>query len=253
MEQQITRELETISRENGFRILYACESGSRAWGFPSPDSDFDIRFLYAHPLDWYLSIEDHRDTFETMLPNDHDISGWELRKALRLFSAGNLGLFEQLHSPIVYVRDEAFHHRLLGMIPAFFQPKRSLYAYLKMAQQHVPQEDARDRMGIKRFFYVLRPLLACEWILANRSMPPTEFRQLLDADLLAPGLARELLDIIQLKAETLEKSLLHPSVAMFDWIGEAIPRIREAVETIDRPTSPGPVEKLNAFFRDTIQ
>lgn len=84
MKQQVQTELTRIERESGVRVLLAVESGSRAWGFASPDSDYDVRFLYAHPRDWYVSVFEGRDVIEQMLPGDLDVSGWDLRKALRL-------------------------------------------------------------------------------------------------------------------------------------------------------------------------
>src|SRR3954464_10534874 len=102
MREQIEEALGAIERECGVRILYACESGSRAWGFPSPDSDYDVRIIYIHPPDWYLSIDDKKDTLELPINDELDISGWELRKALRMMRKSNAVIYEWLQSPIVY-------------------------------------------------------------------------------------------------------------------------------------------------------
>jgi uncharacterized protein len=75
-----------LETEHGCRVLFACESGSRAWGFASPDSDYDVRFIHTHPLDWYLRVKPGNDTIERMAPGDMDFSGWDLRKALALWS-----------------------------------------------------------------------------------------------------------------------------------------------------------------------
>lgn len=100
---EIDRRLDAIESDNGVRILFAIESGSRAWGFPSPDSDFDIRFIYAHEPEWYLSVLEGRDVLETPLDDlGLDVSGWDLRKTLRLFLKSNPALYEWLVSPIVY-------------------------------------------------------------------------------------------------------------------------------------------------------
>jgi len=103
MEKQIRKELIKIEEKKNIRILYAVESGSRAWGFASTDSDWDVRFLYIHDQDWYLSIDDKEDNYEKILPNNIDLSGWELRKTLKLFRKSNPPLLEWLRSPIIYL------------------------------------------------------------------------------------------------------------------------------------------------------
>lgn len=91
-----------IEAERGVRVLYACESGSRGWGFASPDSDYDVRFIYVHPLPWYLRVSAQRDVIEVPISDELDINGWELRKALGLLKKGNATLIEWLDSPVVY-------------------------------------------------------------------------------------------------------------------------------------------------------
>src|SRR5436190_8518118 len=101
MKARILEALASIEAGEGVRILMAVESGSRAWGFASPDSDYDVRFVYAHERDWYLSIFDKRDVIELMLPDRLDVNGWDLRKSLRLFSKCNLAMNEWIGSPIL--------------------------------------------------------------------------------------------------------------------------------------------------------
>ena len=105
---QIDVRLSAIEAEFGVRILYACESGSRGWGFASPDSDYDVRFIYVHPLAWYLQVHVQRDVIELPISDELDINGWELRKALGLLRKGNATLIEWLDSPIVYRADAVF-------------------------------------------------------------------------------------------------------------------------------------------------
>ncbi|MCL2624210.1 MAG: nucleotidyltransferase domain-containing protein, partial [Planctomycetaceae bacterium] len=111
MNPSISDALRDIERKHDCRVLHACESGSRAWGFPSPDSDYDIRFIYVHRRNWYLRLNESRDTHEWFAPGDLDFSGWELRKALRLFRTCNLSLNEHLQSPIIYEKDDDFAAR----------------------------------------------------------------------------------------------------------------------------------------------
>ena len=166
----------------GIRILYAAESGSRAWGFASPDSDWDVRALYVHPLDWYLRIEDKpRDTFESMHPGDIDLSAWELRKALRLFAKSNLPLFEWLGSPLVYLDRGGFGDRLRTLIPNFFDPRGAAWHHLSMQRSALEDLAPDGTIRIKKLCYALRSALSVHWIAARATMPPVPFPELFAA------------------------------------------------------------------------
>ncbi|WP_438447090.1 nucleotidyltransferase domain-containing protein [Gorillibacterium sp. sgz5001074] len=178
--QQVVDELRRIEKEENVRILYACESGSRAWGFPSKDSDYDVRFIYARPEDWYLSIFEKRDVIERPISDMLDINGWDLRKALNLFRKSNPPLLEWLGSPIIYRED----HRVAEQIRKFstftFSPRACMYHYLHMAKGNYREYLQGEQVKIKKYFYVLRPVLACEWIEKYHTMPPIEFDRLVD-------------------------------------------------------------------------
>jgi len=179
MNDAIQQAIDAIETELGVRVLYAAESGSRAWGFASPDSDYDVRFVYAHPRDWYLSVFEARDVIERMLPGDLDVSGWDLRKALRLMSKCNLAFNEWFDSPIVYREDAAFAAAIREVIPHFFQPARALFHYLSMAASTHAEHLSGEQVRLKKLFYFLRPVLACRWIEHTRTQPPTAFAHLL--------------------------------------------------------------------------
>ncbi|WP_266157289.1 nucleotidyltransferase domain-containing protein [Dyella silvatica] len=181
MDEAIQSAIADIERELGVRVLYAAESGSRAWGFASPDSDYDVRFIYTHPRDWYLSVFEQRDVIERMLPGDLDVSGWDLRKSLRLLSKCNLAFNEWFDSPIVYRADETFAQEVRLLIADFFQPARALFHYLGMARSTYADHLAGDQVRLKKLFYFLRPILACRWIEHHGTQPPTAFAQLLAA------------------------------------------------------------------------
>lgn len=181
MEAAIQSAIDTIERDHAVRVLYAAESGSRAWGFASPDSDYDVRFIYVHDCNWYLRVFEQRDVIERMLPGDLDVSGWELRKALRLMARCNLAFNEWFDSPIVYRQDAAFVAHMRELIARHFQPARALFHYLSMAGKTHEEHLADDSVRLKKLFYFLRAILACRWIENVRSQPPTRFAQLLSA------------------------------------------------------------------------
>ncbi|MDQ0115817.1 nucleotidyltransferase domain-containing protein [Paenibacillus harenae] len=175
---EILQQLGDIEREENVRILYACESGSRAWGFPSKDSDYDVRFIYVRPVEWYLSIFSGRDVIERPISDMLDINGWDLKKALNLFRKSNPPLLEWLQSPIPYFENRTVASRIREISPLSFSPKSCMFHYLNMARGNYREYLQGEQVRIKKYFYVLRPLLACEWIDTKGTMPPMEFELL---------------------------------------------------------------------------
>jgi predicted nucleotidyltransferase len=172
----VQEHLEALERQHGVRILYACESGSRAWGFASQDSDYDVRFLYVHPLEHYLSfrVEMKRDVIEAPLEGDLDLNGWDLRKAMQLLLKSNGALVEWLTSPIVYRQGLA---ELRQALPEIVSPRSLGFHYLQMARGTV-RELAEPEVRLKRCFYALRPTLAARWLEQKDSLPPVAFKEL---------------------------------------------------------------------------
>lgn len=160
----IIARLREIEEKEQVRILYAVESGSRGWGFESKDSDYDVRFIYAHPLDWYLSIEEKSDVIDYSISDSLDISGWDIKKALKLFKNSNPPLYEWLVSPIIYMEEGDFVQRLRDLMSRFYSPMAALNHYLHMAQRNYKSYFSGLKVKVKKYFYVLRPIFACMWI-----------------------------------------------------------------------------------------
>ncbi|HWS43371.1 MAG TPA: nucleotidyltransferase domain-containing protein, partial [Pseudoflavonifractor sp.] len=161
------------------------ESGSRAWGFPSPDSDYDVRFIYVRPREDYLRLDKRRDVVEYPIDEVLDISGWDLDKTLRLLHASNPTLFEWSQSPIVYKATEQFQ-ACLPTIWTYFAAKSGLWHYLSTAEGNYRGCLKGERVRAKKYFYVLRPLLACRWILERGTPPPMRFAELVETQLDRP-------------------------------------------------------------------
>lgn len=164
MKGKILNKLHEIEKREQIKILNAIESGSRGWGFASKDSDYDVRFIYVHPVDWYLSIEDKRDVIEYLEADSLDMNGWDIKKALQLFHNLNPPLYEWLTSPIVCRENEDFTERLRDLMATFYSPISCLYHYLHMAKGNYREYLKGDKVKVKKYFYVLRPILACMWI-----------------------------------------------------------------------------------------
>lgn len=175
---QIVECLAGIEVQRGIRVLFAAESGSRAWGFASPDSDFDVRFFYVHPIDWYLSLADQSDTIEQISPDGvFDVAGWELRKALRLLLKGNATVPEWVQSPVIYRANPQFCQTLLQLARSLYPLRGGLHHYLGTARSSLADLEG-ETIKLKRLFYGLRAALAAEWIARKHEIPPMEFGRL---------------------------------------------------------------------------
>lgn len=191
--EEVHRRLDLIEREDDVRILFACESGSRAWDFASADSDYDVRFIFVHRRDWYLSVDEGRDVIERAIVDDYDLSGWDVRKALRLFRKSNPPLFEWLGSPIVYRELTPLASRLRALAAERHSPIACAHHYLHMARGNYRDYLKGDEVRTKKYLYVLRPLLAIRWIEAGLGLVPMRFDDVVSR-LVAPGPLRAAID-----------------------------------------------------------
>ena len=246
----IQQKLKQIEQEEGVCIFYACESGSRAWGFPSADSDYDVRFLYIHPRDWYLSIEDRRDVIERPLVNDIDLSGWEIRKALRLFRKSNPPLLEWLRSPIIYQQKFSAADKLRGLMPEFYSPRNCFHHYLHMAEGNFREYLRGETVRVKKYFYVLRPVLGCRWIEAGFGPVPMEFGELIERVAPSEILKREIYKLLERKQSGQELDFEPRISAISDFIEIEIDRLKQQAEKQLLQTSLD--EKLDELFRAAL-
>ncbi|MCP4425198.1 MAG: nucleotidyltransferase domain-containing protein [Chloroflexi bacterium] len=248
--ENIRRALAKIETEENVRVLYACESGSRAWGFPSANSDYDVRFLYIHPLDWYLSIAKKRDVIERPIDDELDINGWEIRKALQLFRKSNPPLLEWLGSLIVYLENFSLAANLRELAKVYYSPRACIYHYLHMAQNNHREYLRGERVWLKKYFYVLRPLLAIQWIEQGYGVAPTAFGTLVDRVITSPELKAEIERLVEQKRRGAE--LAHgPRIPIISAFIESELARLEVFEKQYKP-NPAPVDVLDALFRDTL-
>lgn len=249
MKQSIIEELKKIEKEENVKILMAIESGSRAWGFASPDSDYDVRFIYVRKTEDYLRLEGIRDVIEWKLDDVLDINGWDLKKALQLLYKSNPTMFEWCTSPIIYYTSPEFN-RIKEILPQYFSEKRSLYHYWHMAESNYREFLKGEEVRIKKYLYVLRPLLAAKWILNKKVAPPMLFDELVEAEL-EDELREELAKLLVLK-KTLPEMGMAPRIQVFnDYIDKMLPKIKEAAENIDG--SAVEWNALNELFLELIK
>ncbi|PWV54053.1 nucleotidyltransferase domain-containing protein [Chitinophaga sp. S165] len=250
MNDIIAEKLLAIEKEKNVRILYACESGSRAWGFASPDSDYDVRFIYAQPEDSYLSIEERKDVIELPVNEVLDISGWDIRKALQLFLKSNAPLYEWLQSDIVYKESTEFRSELFRMAGEYFSGRAGCHHYISMARNTFEHDLQEEQVRIKKYFYALRPALAALWIIEKKTVPPITFRELRVAvDDKAWNDAVD--DLLALKKISDEKTRISPLPVLQEWIGKMITYCKEQAAFI--PAIQHDTIALNNVFRKYIK
>ena len=253
MKERIETELEKIEKSFDVKVIYACESGSRAWGFPSANSDYDVRFLYLHPQDWYLAInlEQKREGIELPIENDLDIDGWDFRKALKLFYKSNPPLLEWLGSPIVYLEPYSTAHKMRELAATYYNPLANMYHYLRMAQGNYREYLKGERVWIKKYFYVLRPILAVNWLERGYGVVPTEFGTLVEEIVEDSELKQQINKLVKNKqtGQELDYGARIPIIS--DFISNELARLEN--KQFEKSLEKQPVEPLNELFRSALQ
>ncbi len=248
--QTIGNELRQIEERENVRILYAAESGSRAWGFASPDSDYDVRFIYMRPKNEYLRLKPHRDVIELPIDDVLDINGWDLPKTLRLLYKNNPSLFEWVNSPIVY-RSTEFAGRLCTLMQDYFFPRSNMQHYYSMAFNNYARKSTDETLKPKKYFYVLRPLLACRYVYEHGKPAPISFRELLECELpdaLNPAVER----LLELKMNTPEDFLI-PRVPELDaWISCELEALKSRIQEMPAKHIPD-WKPLDSFFLQELE
>ncbi len=235
------------------RIVLAIESGSRAWGFASPNSDFDVRFIYARPADWYLAVdlEERRDVIEYEITDDIDLNGWDIRKALRLFWKSNPAFVEWIQSPIKYIEAGGFAAGARDLLPHLYSQESGIYHYRSMAKSNYRGYLRGDMVPLKKYFYVLRPLLSVRWIERYGSAAPIEFDKLLHLIDGQTQLLADIGDLLIRKREAPEMGLAKPVASINSFIEDELERL-ESINP-QRTQKSEPVPRLNALFHATLR
>jgi uncharacterized protein len=250
---EILHRLAKTEQEHGVKILLAIESGSRAWGFASPNSDYDVRFIYMREPQWYqaVDLEERRDVIEYEIVDDIDLNGWDVRKALRLFWKSNPAFVEWIQSSITYMEPSVFRADAIKMLPNIYAPDKGIYHYLSMAKTNYRGYLRGDVVPLKKYFYVLRPLLAARWVAKTGGAAPIEFEKLLTLLEHEPEVLTQVRSLLDLKRKTPELGL-----------SKAVPELNEfieaelAIEPENVPKkshSPQIVNQLNQLFHTVLE
>lgn len=251
MNELIQQKIQQIESEQTVRVLFACESGSRAWGFPSPDSDWDVRFIYVEQPDWYFTIHPGRDVIEMPINESLDISGWELRKALGLLLKSNPPLLEWLDSPILYAADDTFVAGMRKLLEEYFSPKACAYHYLRMAQNNYPEFMKGDEVKLKKYLYILRPVLGCLWLERRKDPVPMQFETMVN-ELIDDHLLKEAIDNLIAKKKVTSELGKGPKIPLINaFLDREITRLEQVAEHLDATSYT--TQSADRFLRDTVE
>jgi uncharacterized protein len=249
IKKEILRRIRSAEEEHNVKVLYAVETGSRAWGFESPNSDYDVRFIYTHPKDWYMSVdlEYKRDTIEYEIEDEIDINGWDIRKALQLFWKSNPTLVEWLQSPIVYVDNNSFASGARQLLGDVYSIEKGVYHYRSIAKINYYRYLKEEVVPLKKYFYVLRPLLSIMWLEKYQKPAPGEFEKLRSLIPVGSNLDNEISRLVERKKKSLEKELAPPVAELNSFIEEELNRLEsyQGSPKLDKVR----MESLNSLFR----
>jgi predicted nucleotidyltransferase len=249
MRTQILECLSRLETEHDVKVLFACESGSRGWGFASPDSDYDVRFIYVNRLPWYLTVEQRRDVIEQPISGDLDVNGWDLRKTLQLLRQSNPTLLEWLRSPIVYREEAEAAARLRVLAADGFSPVRGYHHYVSMAKKNFREHLRGETVRYKKYLYVLRPLLAARWIRAGRGAPPMRFAELAAATLQDGSVLAEINRLLEVKMRAGEAATSPRWNGLHDFIESELAAVAGQIVV---ETSRADAAGLDAYLAETV-
>lgn len=250
MEKIIAEKIKEIEKTENVKIIHCIESGSRAWGFASPDSDYDVRFIYVRPMEYYLRLDKTTDVIEWQLDDVLDINGWDIKKALILLHKSNPTLFEWNGSPVVYRTTEQWK-KVSDIINSFFIRKSGVYHYLSTAKSNYREYLKGEQVRLKKYFYVIRPILACKWILNEQTPPPMLFSELAEK-YLDNEIKTEMDKLLDIKMKTPEITVGKRIDALNRYIDRNIEEMTDIVKEMPEEEG-GDWEELNRLFLSLIK
>jgi len=246
IQSTIEQELSNIEKNHGVKIIHCIESGSRAWGFASPDSDYDVRFIYAHPKDWYISLFEKRDVIERPIDKVLDISGWDIKKALHLMLKANGPLYEWLSSPIVYRQKPEQAEILKKLAMSCYNPVAIFYHYKAMTKSKTSELLGQNDVKLKTCLYALRTAMCCEWIIKHASPPPVVFNELLVSYFESQAnnaLQLEIENLLKQKKGVGEKQVMPKSEIIENYLQEALASFDNAALTVGEKANQNEFDK----------
>ena len=246
----ILNELKELEKKENIKILFAVESGSRAWGFESKDSDYDVRFVYVRPLEWYMSISKRKNTLEVMINEDLDFAGWDLNKAVELLAKSNPPLGEWLNSSIVYTEKDNIIAEFDKLFDKYLRENALVYHYLSMASKDIETLREKREIKLKKYFYMLRSLLASKWVMLYHEKPPILLSELLTL-VKNEAIQREVDKLLEIKKAGDESTKIVGNEIINEFIFDTKKEVEEMVKEIPNSKNTD-LKFLDKFFLDKV-
>ena len=249
MKPIIINKLKEIEDKYNIKILFAVESGSRAWGFPSTDSDYDVRFIYKRKVEDYLKIDSIDDFIDLEIVDELDFKGWDIQKVLRLMLKSNSSINEYLQSPIHYISDEIFEKELLDLAASQFNSQKVAMHYLGITTKRMAEMEHQNEIKLKSLFYALRSVLSAKWIVENKTIPPMEFEKL--KHLIEDKTIENKVDkYLAIKSNVDESFKISKNDELFNWLINLKTKLKNEAGKL--PKFEFDKNKINAFFIKTV-
>ncbi|MDR0193641.1 MAG: nucleotidyltransferase domain-containing protein [Myroides sp.] len=249
MKEIILKKIKEIEEANNIQVFYACESGSRAWGFASTDSDYDVRLIYKRNVEAYLSVVDIPDFLNLAIDEVWDFNAWDIKKVLELMIKSNTTVFEWLQSPIVYKEVDSFKDKAWQLCQAYYCQQTHTHHYLGLAKKKLIEID-EDKVKYKILFYILRTLLSAKWNVENNTIAPMEFKPLLSKveDVRLRGY---IVELIKEKEVLTEKDWYKWDAELKEYVYQVYERLSKA--TVRKSKVYFDIECVNDFFRKEVR
>ena len=250
MKEEIIEHIGQLEKEQGITILLAAESGSRAWGCPSPDSDYDVRIIYKRSKSEYLEIDDKPDTINYFHGELLDINGWDIKKTLKLIRKSNATPFEWAQSPIKYKEIDNFSTTILKLSREYFQPRHTVNHYKGIAKNSYLSNDLSGEIKLKKLFYVLRPLMAAKWVIKKNEIPPMDIPNLISI-IENKNIVNHINDLLEIKSTANEDYVHKMDNIIIDFIDIEFNYV-SSIQLQDCNNVPSS-EQLNKKFKQIIE
>ncbi|MDM1044126.1 nucleotidyltransferase domain-containing protein [Myroides sp. 1354] len=248
MKTIIQKKIKEIEAVYDIQVLYACESGSRAWGFASVDSDYDVRLIYKRKKETYLSVVETQDFLQLPIDEVWDFNAWDLKKVLKLVFQSNTTIFEWIQSPIVYRETAGFKKELEVLCQQFYCQQTHTHHYLGLAKKKM-EAMKENQVKYKTLFYILRALLSAKWNAQHGSIAPMEFKPLLEL-VEDPVLKKDILQLMEEKAKATEQDFYTWKVTLKKYVSDLY--VDLARVQVQKKKGTFEVERLNEFFRKEV-
>jgi len=246
MSEHIKSKIKELSEKEGIDILLAAEGGSRSWGIPSQDSPYEIGLIYMEKADQQAGIE-KISSLSKYEDKELRFMGWGLRETFYQLKNSERRLFEWLQSPVIYQQDPTFKAEMWKLAQQYFQPIRSLEQYQKAAIDHLHDDPDYQQMKLDQLFMLLQPVLAAKWVMDNSSIPPVEFRPLLN-QVESEGLEDDIKNMVKIKRQAEGQNICHVPISIRAFVNKELRSLKSYLPE-SRPKGKNDPTALEEYFR----